>query len=109
MATQEGDTTPVVPEFQLGVLLVHGIGTQRSGDTLVRWGDVLLKTIELATKDKVIATIERAGPSDGPGKGRFEAAVQFRTDDRAERWCSPRAGGRTLFLRRVTESLCHGA
>ena len=86
MATQEGDTTPVVPEFQLGVLLVHGIGTQRSGDTLVRWGDVLLKTIELATKDKVIATIERAGPSDGPGKGRFEAAVQFRTDDRAERW-----------------------
>ena len=86
MATQEGDTTPVVPEFQLGVLLVHGIGTQRSGDTLVRWGDVLLKTIELATKDKVIATIERAGPSDGLGKGRFEAAVQFRTDDRAERW-----------------------
>jgi hypothetical protein len=83
------------PKFQLGVLLVHGIGTQRPGDTLVRWGDVLLKTIERATrkegkegKEGVVAIVERAGPGDGPGKGRFEAEVLLRADDRnePERW-----------------------
>ncbi len=105
MTIQEGNTTPGVPEFQLGVLLVHGIGTQRPGDTLVRWGDVLLKTIERATRKEVeatvdrllktneratrngvVATVERAGPDDGPGKGRFEAEVLLRADDRTERW-----------------------
>src|SRR5712691_1579231 len=43
-------------EFDLGVLLVHGIGSQRSGETLVRWGDVLLKTIRRATGNKVVTT-----------------------------------------------------
>jgi hypothetical protein len=28
-------------QFRLGVLLVHGIGTQPPRDTLVRWGDIL--------------------------------------------------------------------
>jgi hypothetical protein len=73
-------------EFQLGVLLVHGIGTPRSGDTLVRWGDVLLKTIERATRKGVVATVQRAGPGDGPANGGFQAAVLFRADDRTERW-----------------------
>ena len=85
MTIQEGNAIPVAPEFQLGVFLVHGIGTQRSGDTLVRWGDVLLKTIECATLKKVSATVERAGPRDGPGKGPLEAAVLLRAD-RTERW-----------------------
>jgi hypothetical protein len=69
--------------FKLGILFVHGIGTPRSGDTLVRWGDVLLNTIKRATQNNVVATIEHAGPSDEPGEGRFEAAVRF---GRAERW-----------------------
>jgi fumarate reductase subunit D len=74
-------------EHQLGVLLVHGIGTQRSGDTLVRWGDVLLKTIRRATRDRVAATVERASPdSGGPGRDGAEAVVLLRAGGREERW-----------------------
>lgn len=95
LTIQERRTTQGDPEFQLGVLLVQGIGTQRPGETLVHWGDVLLKTIERATRKKtieggkgVVATVEIARPGDGPGKGRFEAAVLLRADDRTEpeRW-----------------------
>ena len=84
MTIQEGNAIPVDREFQLGVFLVHGIGTQRSGDTLVRWGDVLLKTIECATLKKVLATVESAGPRYGPGKGPLEAAVLL--DRTEQRW-----------------------
>ena len=31
--------------FDLGVLLVHGIGTQSSGEILIGWGDEILNTI----------------------------------------------------------------
>src|SRR5262245_35147428 len=48
---QESEPNPGAREFQLGVLLVHGVGTPRAGgDTLVHWGDVLLKTIARATR-----------------------------------------------------------
>jgi hypothetical protein len=85
MTIQGGDAIPVAPEFQLGVLLVHGIGIQRSGDTLVHWGDVLLKTIERATRKRVEVTVERAGGAD-LGKGQVEAAVLVRAGDHSERW-----------------------
>src|SRR5262245_59327984 len=85
MTIQGGDPIPVAPEFQLGVLLVHGIGIQRSGDTLVHWGDVLLKTIERATRKRGEVTGERAG-GGGLGKGQFEAAVLVRAVDHSERW-----------------------
>ena len=67
----EVNTTLPVPKFELGVLLVHGIGAQRSGDTLVRWGDVLLKAIRRATRNKVVVTVERAGHADWAGMDRF--------------------------------------
>jgi hypothetical protein len=86
MTIQERNETPGAPEFELGILLVHGIGTQRPGQTLVRWGDVLLKTIERATRKKVVATIERAGPDGRPGSDRIEAAVRLRADGLSERW-----------------------
>src|SRR2546421_7913720 len=98
MTAQGGDTVPLaaelpeVPlaaelrEFQLGVLLVHGIGIQRSGDTLVQWGDVLLRTIERATQKSVVATVESAGPGDGLGKSGLEATVLLRAGEHAERW-----------------------
>jgi hypothetical protein len=54
MATREIDTSLSIPKFDLGVLLVHGVGAQPSGDTLVRWGDALLKTIRHASQDKVV-------------------------------------------------------
>jgi|GEM_PF-4305755 len=40
-------------DYELGILLVHGIGSQVPGETLVKWSDVLLKTIYQATGKKV--------------------------------------------------------
>src|SRR5262249_11092231 len=80
---EESDKSPGAREFQLGVLLVHGIGTPRAGDTLVHWGDVLLKTIARATRlpeaetRGVLVSMERAGPGGSPEHGCFEAAVRF--------------------------------
>ena len=108
---QESDTSPSAREFQLGVLLVHGIGTPRAGDTLVHWGDLLLKTIERASRlpeaerrdrlasspsipagsrgtapEGVLVSVERAGLGGSPPNGRFEAAVRLRAGDHTERW-----------------------
>ena len=108
---QESDTSPGAREFQLGVLLVHGIGTQRAGDTLVHWGDVLLKTIVRATRpseaerrdrltssppmpaasrgtapEGVLVSIERAGPGGSPENGPFEAVMRLSAGDHTERW-----------------------
>jgi hypothetical protein len=79
------DAMPVAPRFQLGILLVHGIGKQPSGDTLVRWGDVLIETIGRATRSQIVATVERAGFGES-GEGRAEATVHLRTGTHSERW-----------------------
>jgi hypothetical protein len=108
---QESDTSPSAREFQLGVLLVHGIGTPRAGDTLVHWGDLLLKTIERASRlpegerrdrlrsspsipagspgtapEAVLVSIERAALGGSPETGRFEVAVRLSAGDHTERW-----------------------
>src|SRR2546428_3951496 len=64
-----GKDDPPTHAFDLGVLFVHGIGTQPSGDTMAHWGDVFLDAINRGTANKVIATVERAcrkGPDDSP-------------------------------------------
>jgi hypothetical protein len=108
---QESDTSPGAREFQLGVLLVHGIGTPRAGDTLVHWGEVLLKTIAHATRlpeaekqdrltsspsiparsrgtapEGVLVSVERADFGGSRENGRFEAVVRFGAGDHTERW-----------------------
>ncbi len=110
---QEIELSPDAREFQLGVLLVHGIGTPRAGgDTLVHWGDVLLKTIARATRstdanggdhptpppsmlaerrsiaaEGVLVSTERAGLCGGSSEnGRFEAVVRLSAGDHTERW-----------------------
>jgi hypothetical protein len=108
---QESDASAGAREFQLGVLLVHGIGTPRAGDTLVHWGDVLLKTIARATRppeaekgdrltasptvparsgatapEGVSVSVERAGPGGSAENSRFEAAVRLTAGDHTERW-----------------------
>jgi uncharacterized membrane protein YidH (DUF202 family) len=74
--------------FRLGVLLVHGIGTQPPRDTLVRWGDVLMKTICRATKNQgqVEAMIERGRPGDDSGDQPAEIEILIRADGEEERW-----------------------
>ncbi len=61
--------------YQLGILLVHGIGTQPAGDTITSWGDTLVKTIAAATNRRVNAVIERAGPDLKGGDGEREEAI----------------------------------
>jgi len=74
-------------EFRLGVLLVHGIGTQPWGDTLVRWGDTLIQTITRATSPSVLAIVERAGPHETQATGTSaEARLRIETSDGSERW-----------------------
>jgi hypothetical protein len=105
LTDQESPAAPD-PEFQLGVLLVHGIGTQRPGETLVRWGDVLLKTIESATRKGVTTTVERAPTGPGRAASRRPCCCGQRIAPSPSAGCSPNAGGPTLFLLRPIGSLC---
>ena len=78
-------------EFQLGVLFVHGIGTQPPRDTLVRWGDVLLKVIGRVTEEepgRTIPMVGRGDAGDRSGDKPAEVAVEFRCNDRdqKEKW-----------------------
>lgn len=72
---------------RLGVLLVHGIGTQPPGDTLIRWGDVLVQTIGRATRGRVDATIEHAVSSGAvPDQHGARATVRLCAGSHEERW-----------------------
>lgn len=72
--------------FQLGVLLVHGIGTQPARKTLVQWSEDLLGVIGLATKGQVVPRVERARPGEGSSEEPAEAAVRISTDEHEELW-----------------------
>jgi hypothetical protein len=62
-------------EYDLGVLLVHGIGTQLCGETLVRWGDVLVKTIGRATRNRVQVEVQPAGRASDAARDSLTTAV----------------------------------
>jgi hypothetical protein len=76
-------------QYRLGVLLVHGIGTQPSGDALVRWGDVLLKTIRSATRNRVRVEVGPAGRGEDTGQGDPASAVV---------WLGPHNGEKPWLL-----------
>src|SRR5262249_24445908 len=69
----------------------------RAGQTLVHWGDLLLKTIARATRspdderrdhltpEGVLVSMERAGPAGSKMVG-FEAAERLSAGDHTERW-----------------------
>jgi hypothetical protein len=73
-------------EFQLGVLLVHGMGTQPPRDTLVRWGDALTTLIGRATQDKVKPVASRASPGDRSGEKPAQVVVDFSGSRPKEKW-----------------------
>jgi len=83
-------------KFELGVLLVHGIGTQPPRDTLVRWGDALLNVIRRATmtqgledraiENQVVLTVRQASAGDRSGENPAEVAVTIRYGSQTERW-----------------------
>jgi hypothetical protein len=76
-----------IPKHQLGILFVHGIGTQPAGDTITRWGDSLVKAIAQATNGSVVPTVERAGKDLEGGDGeRTEARLRLEHAAKAEHW-----------------------
>jgi hypothetical protein len=75
-------------DYKLGVLFVHGIGTQSARETLVRWGDVLLNVIAraAATPGKVIPIVGRASGGDRSGDNPAEVLVDIHYGDQSEKW-----------------------
>src|SRR5436190_5952747 len=69
--------------FDLGVLMVHGIGTQSSGDILIGWGDEILNGIRHATHNRVRPTVDRGSISSSDDDAR--AQMEVRLGD-GERW-----------------------
>ena len=56
--------------------MVHGIGTQSSGDLLIGWGDEILNGIRRATNDKVCPTVERGAiPADDDARAEMEVRL----------------------------------
>ena len=70
-------------DFKLGILLVHGIGSQTSGETLVQWGDALLKIIGRATRRNVKAVAHHAIKDD---TGAAEMIAHIEADGANEKW-----------------------
>ena len=79
------------PRFEcslnLGVLLVHGFGEQRRGDTLVSWLDTIVATINAATQNRFCAVVEWAdlGNRTG-GHPPAHAVVRIQGDGVDESW-----------------------
>jgi hypothetical protein len=73
-------------KFALGVLLVHGIGSQQSGETLMRWTDTLLDVIRRATDGKVHVSVVEARTRGAGRNERAEAIVRFRFQAHVEEW-----------------------
>src|SRR5688572_5830580 len=72
--------------YDLGVLFVHGIGTQRARNTLVQWGDELVRVIKAATDSEVLIDVERARPGAGTSEEPAESDLTMVTKDGSERW-----------------------
>ncbi len=73
--------------ISLGVLLVHGIGLQRRGDTLVSWVDALVETINVSTKGKVSAQVDAADVRQSAlGGPPAHATVRIVGDSHSENW-----------------------
>jgi hypothetical protein len=72
----------------LGILLVHGIGEQRRGDTLVNWLDAIVATINRSTLSKVSASVDSAELArlDIHEESAAHAVVRIRGEGIDERW-----------------------
>lgn len=80
--------------ISLAVLLVHGMGEQHRGDTLLAWLDAIVGTIEAATRNRVSADVEWAElgqRSDASGGTPAHATIRIRGDGIDERWLAVEA------------------
>jgi hypothetical protein len=71
---------------------------QRPGETLIGWGDTLLKTIERASQREIKTIVKNAAPQDGSsGKGIVEATVLLRAANHSECWLLVEGGWSDAF------------
>lgn len=73
-------------EYRLGILMVHGIGTQSRRGTLVAWGDILLSVIRRAAGGSATPTVEQARGGDQLGDVPAEAVVAISNSGGKETW-----------------------
>lgn len=93
------------PRFErslnLGVLLVHGFGEQRRGETLVNWLDTIVATINAATQNRLGAVVEWAdlgNRSRGSGHTPAYAVVRIQGDGVDESWMVAEARWAEAFM-----------
>jgi hypothetical protein len=75
----------MIRPFALGVLFVHGNGTQRSGDTLVQWGDALVKTIRRVFPNDFTVSVEGTA-TEPDGVDPAEMIVRLGPESASEQW-----------------------
>lgn len=88
-------------KLNLGVLLVHGIGEQRRGDTLVSWLDTIVATINAATPNQLRAVVEWAdlgNRSRGSAHTPAHAVVRIRGVGVDESWLVAEAWWAETFM-----------
>jgi len=74
-------------KYRLGILMVHGIGTQARRGTLVAWGDVILSVIRRAAGGSATPTVEQARGGNTLGDVPAKAVVTLGcSGGRKERW-----------------------
>src|SRR5262245_30763193 len=71
-------------QYNLGVLFVHGMGTQKAGQTLAQWGDALIACI--SRNWTLSVTVQRAGARRPTVRKEMEAILTLREKDQSERW-----------------------
>lgn len=85
LVTERDTAAPTRPEFELGVLVVHGIGDQKQGATLTTWVDALSNWLgHRHTGSPLIPRVRRAvlRPNDGPA----HVELNVRDDDDNQTW-----------------------
>src|SRR5690349_5288725 len=85
------------PPIALGLVLVHGVGEQGRGTTLLTWLDTIVGTIEAATAGRVSVEVERATLSGGAASPPH-AVVRLRGEGVDERWLAAEAWWAQAFV-----------
>jgi hypothetical protein len=85
------------PPIALGLVLVHGVGEQGRGTTLLTWLDTIVGTIETATAGRVAVEVERATLT-GSAAGPPHAVVRLRGEGVDERWLAAEAWWAQTFV-----------
>ena len=87
------------PPIALGLVLVHGVGEQGRGTTLLTWLDTIVGTIETATAGRVSVEVERATLTAGAAaRARRTRSCACAATGVDERWLAAEAWWAQTFV-----------